>query len=174
MANSRWLVSFGLMAAWSCTMGGGEAVPKADPGAQPIAGPAGNATGDVGGGASAVPGSSRSLIGPEWRVTQIGARAITLDQVQVEPYLVFEPQGARHRVAGSAGCNRLAGGYRVRGPQGIEFEDLVGTEMGCERGQDVEQALSDALQTVKSYRIVGRALELLDGGGRVAVRLEAR
>ena len=136
--------------------------------------PAGGAGSAPGSGQPASTESQLALTGQAWQVTRIGERAVTADQVAIPPYLVFDPKGAARRVSGSAGCNRLDGAYRKSGATGLEFEDLVGTERGCEKGMDVEQALSNALQTVKSYRIVGRALELLDAKGGIAVQLEAR
>ena len=116
--------------------------------------PSGGGGSAPGSGQSTSTGSPLALTGQEWAVTQIRERAITSDQVSIPPYLVFDPKGEARRVSGSAGCNRLNGAYRKSGPTGLEFEDLVGTERGCEKGMDVEQALSDALQRVKSLSLI--------------------
>jgi heat shock protein HslJ len=77
------------------------------------------------------------------------------------------------RVAGSTGCNRLAGSYTLKGSE-LSFGTLAGTMMACVEGMETEKAYLEALAQVRRWRIDGIHLELMDATGAVLARFEAR
>lgn len=76
------------------------------------------------------------------------------------------------RVWGSGGCNRLMGAYSLAGSK-LRFEPpMASTMMACpEPLMSQEQAVHAALAEVASYRVAEERLELLDGEGRLLLRL---
>jgi len=75
------------------------------------------------------------------------------------------------RLSGSAGCNRLFGGYQLNG-DALNFErNMGGTMMACpEPSMEQERLVMEALAAVTSFRQGDDSLELLDVEGVVAVR----
>lgn len=63
------------------------------------------------------------------------------------------------RMTGSGGCNRIAGGYMMRGAE-LRFGPLLTTRMFCPGAMDVETAFSAALAAVQRWRLAGPELEL--------------
>ncbi|WP_165838964.1 META domain-containing protein [Roseicella frigidaeris] len=111
--------------------------------------------------ASAAPG----LTGPDWVVAEIEGRAVP---PQPPARLAFTPEG---RVAGTAGCNRIAGGYRLAG-ESIALTGLASTMMACPPPLDAQEGrFLHALGAVRRWRREGEALLLLDAGNHVLVRL---
>ncbi len=55
------------------------------------------------------------------------------------------------RVAGTTGCNRFSGGYRVEGPN-LSFGALAMTRMACLPPRDtVERAMTAALESTAGH-----------------------
>ena len=81
----------------------------------------------------------------------------------------FDAAGGR--LSGSGGCNRITGSYQLDGDR-LTFGPIASTRMACPEAMDQEQAFLKALAAVRSYRIPGGTLELLDGSNVVA-RLRA-
>ncbi len=79
------------------------------------------------------------------------------------------------QVAGSAGCNRYAGGYESEGDS-LSFSPLRMTMMACpdEPRSHQESAFSAALGQVASYRIEERELRLFDEAGELLMTLTPR
>lgn len=77
------------------------------------------------------------------------------------------------RVSGSGGCNRYTGKATLSGA-GLSFGPMASTRMACAPvAMSQEQRFFQALQGVKSWRLSREGkLELLDGAGKVAVRLD--
>jgi heat shock protein HslJ len=76
-------------------------------------------------------------------------------------------------VAGSTGCNRYHAPYRLVGSS-IEIGPAAMTMMACEPERTaVERGFTAALAGVAGWARAGDDLELLDAGGRVALRFEA-
>lgn len=103
-----------------------------------------------------------------WRLTLLGSEGVQRAQNQREPHLVFHEDG---RVAGSDGCNDLAGAYRTEDSK-VTFSRLASTRKACLEGMEQAQQFLDTLSTVTSYRIIGQHLEMLDGSGKVQLRFE--
>lgn len=103
-----------------------------------------------------------------WRLTLLGSEGVQRAQNQREPHLVFHEDG---RVAGSDGCNALAGSYKTAGAE-IMLSQLASTRKACLEGMEQAQQFLDILNNISSYRIIGQHLEMLDGSGQVRLRLE--
>lgn len=71
---------------------------------------------------------------------------------------------------GSAGCNGYGAAYSLDGTS-LTFGEVVATERGCPTPDvmEQEQRYLAALQDVRGYRMVGRQLWLMLGGGRTLV-----
>jgi copper homeostasis protein (lipoprotein) len=77
------------------------------------------------------------------------------------------------RVSGSGGCNRLVGSYTHDGGA-LRFGQMAGTMMACPEGMETEKEFLETLPRVTGWRIADAHLELLDAGGAVLARFEAR
>ena len=113
---------------------------------------------------------SSGLEDSRWRPVRIGDRAVTVPAQQREPWIVLEP--ATRRVTGSGGCNRISGSYEA-GTGTLRFSPMIATQMACP-AMETETAFLRALNGTRRFRIQGRILELMDGGGKTLVRLEER
>ncbi|HQR60553.1 MAG TPA: YbaY family lipoprotein [Methylophilaceae bacterium] len=114
--------------------------------------------------------STASLENTYWKLTRLGDVPVTVNEGQREPHLLLRREG-RH-VGGYGGCNRLMGRYELNGVE-ITFGNMAMTMMACPSGMDTEQAFHKALAHVKSWKITGEHLELLDAGGVSLARFEA-
>ena len=114
--------------------------------------------------------STASLEDTYWKLTTLRGKPVAVADPQREPHLILQP--AQHRVAGSGGCNRLAGGYTLAGDR-LTFGRMAGTMMACRDGMEQERAFLDALAEVARWRIDGQRLELTDPRGEVVARFEA-
>lgn len=104
-----------------------------------------------------------ALVGPRWAVQGVPGAT--------EAHLVFTADGA---VYGSGGCNRLRGGYRTTGADGLELGPLASTMMACPSPADeAERHVLDALGAVRRWRVEGGVLLLMDAGGATLLRLRA-
>ena len=109
------------------------------------------------------------LAGADWKLTRLGDVAVVVAEPSRQPRLTLTADG---RVSGFDGCNRLAGSYQATGTS-IAFSQMASTKMACLVGMEHERAFADALERAKSFRLVGTALELLDGGGAPLASFEA-
>jgi heat shock protein HslJ len=130
----------------------------------------------AGSGAATVSASSpmehRPLRGTYWKVVELGgAKVAVSDRVQ-EPHLNFS--ASELRVSGSSGCNRLMGSFEHQGAA-LKFGPLAGTRMACLEPAlaSQEQQIFTQLQRVRSYRIHGDDLALLDATGQVLLKLQS-
>ena len=125
--------------------------------------------------ASASPGSptspsARPLEATYWRAIDLAGKPTPTQDVKREAHLVFEAGG---RVSGSDGCNRITGGYELKG-DGITFGQMAGTQMACPDTADIELGVRAALTGASRWMIVGDRLELFDGTGARLAAFEAR
>lgn len=65
------------------------------------------------------------------------------------------------------------GGYTVTG-DAIALGPVAGTKMACPSGMDTEAAFVAALAKVRTWRVLGRLLELRGTQGILLARFEAR
>jgi heat shock protein HslJ len=107
--------------------------------------------------------------GSSWRLVayRSGAILAELPAGSAPAHILFESG----RVGGSAGCNRLAGTYRLDGER-LAFEpNMAATMMACpEPLMTQEQAVGAAFAQVVAYRLDGRLLELLNAAGQPVLR----
>jgi copper homeostasis protein (lipoprotein) len=106
-----------------------------------------------------------------WKLTRPGDTSVTVTPQQREPHFILNAQ--TRRVGGSGGCNRLMGGYELKG-DALTFSQMAATRMACPQGMDTEKAFLDALGQVKKWKIAGQHLELFDAAGKLVARFEAR
>jgi heat shock protein HslJ len=72
-------------------------------------------------------------------------------------------------VAGTGGCNRFGGRYRLDGPTGLSFSGIAATKRLCEEAtMRVEEGLLRALHEADRYRVVHQSFELFRGETRLA------
>lgn len=109
------------------------------------------------------------LEGTHWKLIELaGAPALPSSDAAEVSLVLNAPE---KRLAGSGGCNRLIGGYRLRG-HSLHFTPAGTTRMMCPGPvMKQEQALLEALAKTTSYRIVSKELELRDAE-RVLARFE--
>ena len=106
-----------------------------------------------------------SLEGTSWLAEEIDGSGV-VDRVQAT--LIFD---AGQKVAGRAACNRYFGTYRQAGDT-LEIKPGGSTRMACPLAvMDEEAKFLSALETVRKARRDGGSLMLLDGDGRVRMRL---
>jgi heat shock protein HslJ len=105
----------------------------------------------------------------EWKLVRLGDAEVKGDDLRQKPEIVLDP-GA-HRVSGSGGCNRITGGYELKG-EDLTFGQMASTMMACPSGMETEQGFLKALGQVKRWKIAGRKLELMDGSGKVVAAFE--
>ncbi|MGH9257594.1 MAG: META domain-containing protein [Vicinamibacterales bacterium] len=103
-----------------------------------------------------------------WRAMQLGGKPVPAADASREAHLVFEPGG---RVAGSDGCNRVAGSYELNG-DAITFGQMAPTRMACPDTSETERAFHDVLTRASRWRILGDRLELFDAAGTRLARFE--
>jgi heat shock protein HslJ len=89
----------------------------------------------------------------------------------LDPYLGLVNK--TKRVAGSGGCNRFTGSYKRNGDQ-LTLGKMAMTFMACPEGMETEREFVTALEQVRSWKIFGEYLELLDSNGGFLARFEAR
>lgn len=93
----------------------------------------------------------------EWRLVEL--RGEPVDEMETHPYFILE--ASEGRVAGFAGCNRFSGTYTLDETNArISFGQLAMTRMFCADGMEIEQALSEVLEQVDNYSLVGDSLTL--------------
>jgi putative lipoprotein len=112
----------------------------------------------------------RTLVNTYWKLVALNGAAVTVARNQREPHLVLQIQG--NRVVGSGGCNRLSGTYTLNGDF-VGLANVAATEMACAAGMDQEGAFLRTLGRVKSWRVRGDGLELLDGSNATVLEFVA-
>lgn len=113
---------------------------------------------------------SPSLENTYWKLIELNNNQISPLDKQREAHLVLNPE--THRVAGSGGCNRLMGAYKVGGDT-LTFEQVAGTMMACAEGMDTEKTFLTALSQVRHWKIRDQQLEMADEQGLVIARFQA-
>ena len=116
-------------------------------------------------------GTALPLEGTHWTLVSLGAQAAPIAKTQAEAFLVFGERPGW--VAGSGGCNQLAGSYTDTRDE-IHFGPIAGTLMACAEGEEVESALHAALERAARFRIEGDRLELQDAAGAPLAAFQGR
>jgi copper homeostasis protein (lipoprotein) len=105
-----------------------------------------------------------------WKLTRLEGVSVVPGAQQREPNLVFRTE--QKRVTGSGGCNVLNGGYTLAGNQ-ITLDRVASTMMACVNGSDVELKFLKALETVRTWKILGQHLQLYAADGSTVAQFEA-
>ncbi len=116
-----------------------------------------------------VEGPSVPLEKTEWRLIRLGRATVKANDLHRAPQIALDPES--HRASGSGGCNRIMGGYELKGDT-LTFARMASTMMACPDGMETEQKFLRALGQVKRWKIVKRQLELKDGSGKVVATFE--
>ncbi len=127
------------------------------------------------------PATVGSILGPvasmpvpleesNWTLTHLGDQPLKASSSDREITLHFDK--TNQRVTGSAGCNRLTGGYSLKG-NALSFTPLATTRMSCP-DDNLETRYLAALDKVTTYRIAGARLELLAADGAMLARFEIK
>ena len=116
-----------------------------------------------------VAGATVPLEKTEWKLVRLGDAVVKGDELH-QPHIAFD--AATKRVSGSGGCNRISGGYTLKG-QKLTFGHVMSTMMACAGVTDTERNFLQALGEVKRWKIAGRQLELMDESGKVLAVFEA-
>jgi len=106
------------------------------------------------------------LRGQRWRLQalQDGPGATLLEAPERPPEL--ELAADSERMSGSGGCNRLMGGYRLKGER-LHFSQLASSQMACpQEVMAFEQRYTRALERVRRWSIDKHTLLLQDRRGR--------
>ena len=108
------------------------------------------------------------LTADPWRITALGD-ADLVDSERLSLNFL-----APDRVAGSSGCNRIVGSFKLTG-EGLHLGSMGSTMMACEDPlMEQERRMLDALEQVTRFDITGDGTLLLIGGPDDTVLLEAR
>jgi putative lipoprotein len=105
-----------------------------------------------------------------WKLVWLEGRSVSVTDRLREPYIVLGSKD--HRVAGSGGCNRMMGSYKLEGNK-LSFGRMAATMMACPDGMDVERAFLAGLERVKTWEIWGEQMEFYDSEGRLIARFDA-
>lgn len=109
----------------------------------------------------------RTLTNTYWKLTELNGAAVKVLPKQREPHLILQTEGGR--VAGSGGCNRIMGSYRLDGPT-LAFGKVASTMMACPDGMDQERAFFQTLEQVRSWHVRSDSLDLIDEAGKTVAR----
>ncbi len=113
-----------------------------------------------------LPALAAALAAHTWRLTRLDGVALPTDlPARAQPTLAFDAGAAR--VAGSDGCNRLAGAYRLTGADALHITQLVSTRMACLQGAALAERYRRALEQTRAVHADTAQLLLLDAQGAV-------
>jgi heat shock protein HslJ len=135
----------------------------------PAAGLAQSGTVGDKGAAGSVAEVSVPLEKTEWRLIRLGGVVVTGDDLHRPPQIVLDPES--QRASGSGGCNRIMGGYELKGDK-LTFAHMASTMMACPGGMGTEQKFLKTLGQVTRWKIAKGRLELMDGAGKVVAVFE--
>lgn len=112
----------------------------------------------------------RALTNTYWKLTELNGTPTKVLPKQLEPHLILQSEGGR--VAGSGGCNRIMGSYRMEG-QSLTFGKMASTMMACPDGMEQERAFLQTLEQARSWQVQADRLELRDTSGAAVARFVA-
>jgi copper homeostasis protein (lipoprotein) len=115
--------------------------------------------------------SSASLENTYWKLTRLADKLVTVPAKQREPHFVLDSK--TKRITGFGGCNRFTGSYQRSGDR-LTFGKMATTFMACPEGMEIERDFVATLEQVRSWKILGEQLELLDDNRGFLARFEAR
>jgi copper homeostasis protein (lipoprotein) len=126
------------------------------------------------GGACAPRFAAAPLGGTEWRLVRLtGTDVPAAADAKRQPGLTFLAD--TQTFAGSSGCNHITGRYDITGGENLRLTPAAGTLMACIDAPNaaLESAFRVALGKVRTFRVIGRWLDLFDEAGEPLARFEA-
>lgn len=117
--------------------------------------------------------ASLSAIDGEWDVIEINGSSLKHAEGQDAPFIGFN--SSEKRVYGSAGCNRLTGGFNADAKTGkIDLGGMGSTRMMCP-DMTTEDAMLEAIGKVASYKIKADGTMTFDNtSGKTLIVLKKR
>jgi copper homeostasis protein (lipoprotein) len=114
--------------------------------------------------------ASAPLEGPVWKLSWIGGATFAApSSPRNHPTLTFRADTPTF--SGNGGCNRLTGRYEVHGDE-MQLA-AAGTLMACIGSDATEAAFKAALAATRTYRVLGRSLELYGDQRQLLARFDA-
>jgi heat shock protein HslJ len=113
-------------------------------------------------------GASRSLARTAWTLTELFGQRVSSTEAVQRAGLEFDESDFN----ASDGCNRLLGSYRQDGAR-LTFSVSISAREACPGAAEGE-SFKAALDRVRSWRVLGETLALLDADGILVARFEAR
>ena len=111
-------------------------------------------------------GSSVPLRGTYWLLTELNGQAPAVPPGANAAYLMLD--AAQNRYSGSSGCNRVSGGFELKGDT-LYFNTGAMTMMACpEPLMTQERTFTTTLQSVTGFGLSDNMLELRAGDKTVA------
>ena len=106
----------------------------------------------------------------EWKLVKLGGQVVSTLPDGKAPQLLLNSQD--NKVAGNGGCNLFRGSYQLK-DQSLTFQGILSTKMACPDLQ-TETDFFKALDSSKTWKMEGRTLKLLDGGGTSLAEFEPK
>ena len=108
--------------------------------------------------------ASAPLVNTQWNLAQLGDQVISGSEGANAVGLKLDAQNPR--VTGFGGCNRMFGGYLLKGDE-LKFDQVGATKMACldQSRMRLEQSYFDMLSRVARWKITDSNLTLLDTAG---------
>jgi len=105
-----------------------------------------------------------------WIVTQINDVKYKADPQQSGvPNLTFD----NTQLSGTDGCNRLMGGYAVKGTQ-ITFSEIAKTRRACLSPTNLPDKFTNALNQVTQYKVSETELKLMDSNKNTVLEFKTQ
>lgn len=110
------------------------------------------------------------LVNTAWTLTRLGDRPVPSASSATRP-MALSLRDESGTFALSAGCNRFTGPYRLEGDE-LSMR-AVGALRSCQTVTDVDIAFRSAIDRVRSFRVLGRTLDLYDADQQFVARFTA-
>lgn len=107
-----------------------------------------------------------------WRMVEIDGLPVDTTGLMHPAELTFQQSDSR--VFGSAGCNRITGGFKLEAPNKIAFTPLAATKMMCMDKMQYEDKFLGVTDKIKTWSVVDGVLTLGAEDGKTLVRLMAK
>lgn len=120
--------------------------------------------------ATVCPAPAAQIEDRTWVVVQLGEQTLTPPKEGLGAHLTL--MSKEQRVAGSGGCNRLMGGYTLKGDT-LKFSKMASTMMFCDGSMETEQRFVLTLDKVASWSMDSGLLVLKDSSGKALIKLRA-
>ncbi len=112
-----------------------------------------------------------SLTNTYWKILRMGATEVSPGEDRREPNLILREGDPRFTA--TVGCRQIAGSYALDGDR-LVFDPGDAAAVACpEELEQWDEQLGQVVRDTANWRIDGRTLELLDGGGNPLALLQA-